>query len=125
MSEIVAVEMLRKEILKDFFTFLKKKHAYVQFRRNMADAVIREKCHFEFKEENKKIWYDAFHYGIHMKILYNGRCKLTYPICLQLINYAFIWSRTPENHKFWSILDREWQDIVKKKYEIYRADLNG
>ena len=124
MNEVVAVKTLRKEILKDFFIFLKKKHAYVQFRRNIADAVIREEHSYKSKEERKKIWYDAFHYGIHIRILHNGFVKLTYPICLELINYAFFWDGTPERHKFWYTLNTEWQDIVMKKYKTYRADLN-
>ncbi len=124
MGENEARKVLRKQILRDFTKFLKQKKVYNQYRRNLADCVIRERHRYSNKKEQIKFWYDAFQYGIYIKVLHNGCHKLNYEKCRELVNYAFTWSETPENHTFWNRINNEWVTTFVNKYHSYRSTLD-
>lgn len=117
------VKDLRKRILRDFFKFLKEKGVYAKYKKNIADCVIREWYRYETKEEKRKRWQETYQYGVQIRILSEGRYKLTYDRCHELVNYAFNWSETPEKHNFWSKLSREWGQFFSDNYKPYRSIL--
>lgn len=124
MDEEKAVKELRKQILKEFFKFLKEKKVYAKYRKNIADSVVREMYRYETKEEKRRHWCDSFQYGICVKVLHNGHHKLNYEKCRELVNYAFTWSETPENHTFWNRINNEWITTFVNKYRSYRSTLD-
>ena len=124
MGEEKAVKELRKQILKEFFKFLKEKKVYTKYRKNIADYVVRERYKYETKEEKRKHWYDAYRNGVYVRVLHNGVYEMDYDRCRGLIDYAFTWSDTSEKHKFWSALDSEWASIFSKNYRPYASVLN-
>lgn len=124
MGEVEARKVLRRQVLRDFAKFLKQKKVYNQYRRNLADCVIREKYRYCDKKEKTKLWCDAFQYGIYIKVLHNGCHKLNYEKCRELVNYAFTWSETPENHTFWNRINNEWITTFVNKYHSYRSTLD-
>ena len=124
MGEEKAVKELRKQILKEFFKFLKEKKVYTRYKKNIADCVVRERYRYETMEEKRKHWYDAYQNGIYVKILCYGRHRLNYERCRELINYAFCWSDTLERHNFWASLSSEWADIFRENYGTYASVLN-
>lgn len=124
MGEEKAVKELRKQILKEFFKFLKEKKVYTKYKKNIADCVVREKYRYETEEEKKRHWYDAYQNGVYVRVLRNGICKMNYERCHELINYSFCWSDTPERHNFWSALHSEWADIFAKNYRPYASVLD-
>jgi hypothetical protein len=124
MDEEKAVKELRKQILKEFFKFLKEKKVYTKYRKNIADCVVRERYKYVTKEEKRRHWYDAYHNGVYVRVLHNGIYKMDYERCRELINYAFCWSDTPEKHNFWSALNSEWGDIFSKNYRPYASVLD-
>lgn len=124
MGEEKAVKELRKQILKEFFKFLKEKNVYTKYKKNIADCVVREKYRYETKEEKRRLWYDAYQNGVYVRVLGNGIYKMSYERCHELINYAFCWSDTPERHDFWSTLNSEWADIFSENYYKYASVLD-
>ena len=110
-------EEIRKEILKDFVTFLKKHNAYTNYRKNLADYVI---LGFPNKRRWNLRWRNAYTYGI--KYIYHGHITLNN--AYTFINSAFCWSGTLERNEFWGKLHNEWVSIVFKKYDKYEAVLN-
>ena len=124
MGEEKTVKELRKQILKEFFKFLKEKEAYTKYKKNIADCVVREWYRYETKEEKRRHWYNAYQNGVYVRVLRNGIYKMNYERCRELINYAFSWSDTPEKHNFWSNLSSEWADIFSKNYRPYASVLD-
>lgn len=124
MGEEKAVKELRKQILKEFFKFLKEKEVYTKYKKNIADCVVRQDYGYCTREEKRKHWYDAYQNGIYVKILSYGRHRLNYERCRELINYAFCWSDTQEKHNFWASLNSEWADIFSENYGTYASVLN-
>lgn len=102
-------EEIRKEILKDFITFLKKHNAYIQYRSNIALALGFYTHDFIYH----------FYNGIVTKVLkdINGKDRLfNIQLAESLLNYAFTWSYTPEEDWFWRSLNREWVKYIEEKY---------
>lgn len=124
MDEEKVVKELRKQILKEFFKFLKEKKVYTKYKKNIADCVVRASYRYETKEEKRKHWYDAYQNGVYVRVLHNGIHKMNYERCRELINYAFNWSETPEKHNFWSALNSEWTNIFTKNYRPYASVLD-
>ena len=124
MGEEKAVKELRKQILKEFFKFLKEKKVYTKYKKNTADCFIHERYRYGTKKEKRIHWYDAYQNGVYVRILNGGLYKLNYERCRELINYAFTWSDTPEGHKFWYGLNSEWVDIFSKNYRLYASVLD-
>jgi len=124
MGEEKAVKELRRQILKEFFKFLKEKEVYTKYKKNIADCVVREMYPYETKEEKRRHWYNAYQNGVYVKVLHNGIYKMNYERCRELINYAFTWSETLEGHNFWHALSSEWADMFSKNYRPYASVLD-
>ena len=125
MSEEKTVKELRREILRDFTKFLKERNLYIKYKSNLANSVIKTRCPFSSRNTQLKLWYDAFQYGIQVKILSISTVPyLDYIKCYSLIDYAFAWSDTPQRHNFWREINNEWTTFFADKYKQYVSILN-
>lgn len=103
------IEIKTNELFKEFFKFLKENNAYVQYRTNI--------CHDGFGNHSRKSNINFF-YGIQEKIKPFEIRKniITETVARNLIIYAFAWSETKEQHKYWSELHRKWQNYMDNIY---------
>ena len=101
----------QKEIIRHFLKFLKENGAYQMYKANLMKDVNRNN-------------YVGFTYGIQLKILYNpsgSERNFTIYLAEELINYAFCWSDTPQQHGFWYKLSEEWRKYVHENlYHKYK-----
>lgn len=98
------------EILKEFFKFLKENNAYIQYRANI--------CHDGFGDHFRKNNINFF-YGIQEKVisLFETRKNIIEETTARnLINYAFTWAETEQQHKYWRELHIKWNDYIDDKY---------
>ena len=96
------------EILKEFFKFLKENNAYIQYRTNICYG-------FGIHPSKKNI---NFFYGMQEQIIPFETRKniITEMVARNLINYAFTWSETKEEHKYWCELHKKWQNYMDNIY---------
>ncbi len=95
-----------KELKLKFLQFLKANDALKKYKQNIIAQSI-----------------DKTRLGDVLSILscqkfiaVNSRCGQNFPYYqyfIQLINYAFCWSDTPQGHDYWSELSVEWGDEVE------------
>ena len=97
------------ELFKEFFKFLKENNAYVQYRTNI--------CHDGLGNHSRKNNINFF-YGMQEKIIPFETRKniITEMVARNLINYAFAWSETKEQYKYWFELHRKWQNYMDDNY---------
>ena len=119
MDNITPTE-IRKQIIKDFAYFLKSKNIYVEFRTNIAKALVR----IYWKSAPKYSLPMGFFYGLEKKILIGNLERLSYSRALSLINNAFNWSSTEQGHFFWGELHNEWVNYLKKNYKQHELLLS-
>lgn len=97
------------ELFKEFFKFLKENNAYTQYRINI--------CHDRFENHSRKNNINFF-YGMQTNIipLETRKNIITVMVARNLINYAFVWSETKEQHNYWSELHAKWTNYIDNKY---------
>lgn len=100
------------ELLKEFFKFLKENNAYVQYRTNICYGFGNQ-----FGNHRRKNNINFF-YGMQEQIIPFETRKniITEMVARNLINYAFAWSETKEQHKYWSELHTKWANYIDDKY---------
>lgn len=115
-------EQARREIIRHFVKFLKERDVYTKYRENLMYVVVNPAlCTSRMKKYRN---YIGFTYGLQIKVLGNNGCgrKRTFNMALttELINYAFCWADTPQQHGFWHKLSEEWRKYVHKNlYDKY------
>ena len=101
------IHIKTNEILKEFFKFLKENNAYVQYRTNI--------CYGFGNHSRMNI---NFFYGIQEKLIpFETRKNIITEITARnLINYAFTWAETEQQHKYWRELHIKWNNYIDDKY---------
>ena len=124
MKNTLVSDNIRREIIRDFVKFLKKKNAFVSYRVNTAKFLLWCEKKYMSGDEIHKFICEVFTYGIFAILQHRHKEYLDYNHAANLINYAFSWSTTKEGGIFWRKLDVEWKILVKNKYHIYHDILN-
>lgn len=91
---------LENPLFKVFIDFLKKKKIYGIY---IKEVLKQRKKSFFMKETFDRFFYEAF---MHDK--YSGQ---------SIIDYSFIWSKTPQGWNFWSELNTEFISVYKKSLQ--------
>ncbi len=88
-----------REMVAEFLSFLKENNALQGYR----EALIEQKCRY-FKTIENHI--NPFTIEPIRVLLIPGRYE-------ELINMAFTWANTKENHEYWEKLDNKWRRRIK------------
>ena len=73
-----------------FIDFLKYNNVFLQYRKNF---IIEQQKHA--KNDTIKGLLSNFY--------------------LEMINYGFTWTETPQGHSFWSNLNQQWKNYIREK----------
>lgn len=88
-----------RQMIAEFLSFLKENNALQGYR----EALIKQKCRYFKTIEN---YINPFTIE-PIRVLFN---PIRY---CELINLAFHWSSTLEDHEYWEKLDHKWRRIIK------------
>ena len=88
-----------REMVAEFLSFLKENNAL----RGYRNAVRRQ----------KRSYFKTIENNINPFTIEPIRILLNPIQYCELINMAFQWSSTPENHKYWEKLDYKWRKRIR------------
>jgi len=93
------IKITYREMVAEFLLFLKDNNALRGYQRAVRN---QRRTYFKTIENNINPFTIE-----PIKVLFNPK-----EYC-QLINRAFTWSLTPEDHEYWEKLDNKWRRIIK------------
>lgn len=115
------VTQYSKEIKFKFLQFLKKHNAMAKYKHNIIETIDETKIGDVLSVLSCKKMIDP-----HMR---HGQDFNYYGYYMQLINYAFCWSDTPQGHNYWENLNDLWVDELRNfiinKFQKYQHETNN
>jgi hypothetical protein len=92
-------KITHREMIAEFLSFLKENNALQGYR----EALIKQKRRYFNTIEN---YVNPFTIGPIRVLLKPGEYE-------ELINMAFTWRNTKEDHEYWQKLDQKWRKRIK------------
>ena len=103
------INLTYREFIMMFLKFLKEEHIYKEYVTNLKNTHKASLRTFENHINPLTL--------MEFEVFENGYYS-------EMINYAFMWNRTPQGHVFWSTYHQKWQKkFINKEIKLINEKL--